>query len=225
MMYTLVRSVLWTVAHILFRIRIEGRQNIPATGGALLVSNHISYADSVLAGITTTRRARYLMWKPIYEFPVGNYFFRLLHAIPIDERSPKSTIRAIQAARAELAAGNLVVIFAEGAISRDGGLGTFERGFEKILKGVHVPIVPIHIGGLWGHPLSCKGGGVFKSWELLRPKVTIRVGAPITEPISPSELREIVEDLAAEIGGPTVLPLPEYDRINLNPAQAPPLYF
>ena len=206
MIYTLVRSVLWTVAHGLFRIRVEGRDNIPSSGGALLVSNHVSYADSVLAGLTTTRRARYLMWKPIYDFPVANYFFRLLHAIPIDERSPKSTIRAIQAARAELLAGHLVVIFAEGSISRDGGLGPFERGFEKILKGTHVPVVPIHIDGLWGHPLSCKGGGIFKSWELLRPKVTIRIGNPIFEPLSPRELREIVENLALGRGTSSTIP-------------------
>jgi 1-acyl-sn-glycerol-3-phosphate acyltransferase len=199
-MYTLVRSTLWLIAHILFRIRVEGGENIPRTGGGLLISNHMSYADSVLAGITTPRRARYLMWKPIYDFPVANYFFRLLHAIPIDERSPKSTIRAIQAARSELAAGNLVVIFAEGSISRDGQLGTFERGFEKILKGVHVPVIPMYIDGLWGHPLSCKGGGVLKSWELLRPKVTIRIGAPIHHPISPEELRDVVAGLASGAG-------------------------
>jgi acyl-[acyl-carrier-protein]-phospholipid O-acyltransferase/long-chain-fatty-acid--[acyl-carrier-protein] ligase len=199
-MYGIVRFILWLVAHAMFRIRIIGKENIPRTGGALLISNHISYADSVLAGITTTRRARYLMWKPIYDFPVANYFFRLLHAIPIDERSPKSTIRAIQAARAELSAGHLVVIFVEGAISRDGELGPFERGYEKILKGQHVPIVPMHIGGLWGHPLSCKGGGVLKSWELLRPRVTIRVGEPIHHPIAPDELREIVAELASGSG-------------------------
>lgn len=208
MMYSVVRSVLWTIGHVLFRIRIEGRENIPSTGGALLVSNHISYADSVLAGITTTRRARYLMWKPIYDAPVANYFFRLLHAIPIDERSPKSTIRAIQAARAELAAGNLVVIFAEGSISRDGNLGIFERGFEKILKGVDAPIIPIHIDGLWGHPLSCKGGGVLKSWELLRPRVTIRIGTPIDGPVSPEQLREIVGNLASGQGTNRTIPAP-----------------
>jgi acyl-[acyl-carrier-protein]-phospholipid O-acyltransferase/long-chain-fatty-acid--[acyl-carrier-protein] ligase len=199
-MFTLVRSILWLVAHALFRIRITGKENIPRTGGALLISNHISYADSVLAGITTPRRARYLMWKPIYDAPIGNYFFRLLHAIPIDERSPKSTIRAIQSARAELQAGHLVVIFAEGSISRDGELGNFERGYEKILKGVDVPIVPIFIDGLWGHPLSCKGGGVGKSWELLRPRVTIRVGSPIQESLSPPELRERVLALAGSDG-------------------------
>jgi len=199
-MYFIVRSILWLSGHLFFRLRIEGRRNIPHSGAALLVSNHVSYADSVLAGMATSRPARYLMWKPIYDVPVANYFFRLLHAIPIDERSPKSTIRAIQAARAELVAGNLVVIFAEGAISRDGQLGNFERGFEKILKGVQVPVIPVHIDGLWGHPLSCKGGGVFRCWELLRPRVTVRVGAPVHQSVSPEALRDLVGSLVPGAG-------------------------
>jgi 1-acyl-sn-glycerol-3-phosphate acyltransferase len=198
-MYVLVRSILWCLTHILFRLRITGADNVPRSGGALLVSNHISYADSMLAGITTPRRARYLMWKPIYDVPVANYFFRLLHAIPIDEKSPKSTIRALHAARAELKAGHIVVIFAEGAISRDGKLGNFERGFGKILQGTDAPVIPIHIHGLWGHPLSYKGGGVFKSWELLRPIVTIRVGEPVRERMSPERLREVVAALAGAV--------------------------
>jgi 1-acyl-sn-glycerol-3-phosphate acyltransferase len=201
-MYLIVRSILWCVAHLMFRIRVVGANNVPRTGGVLMVSNHISYADSVLAGITTQRRARYLMWKPIYDAPVANYFFRLLHAIPIDERSPKSTIRALRATRTELLNGEVVVIFAEGAISRDGELGNFERGFERIREGNHAPVVPVFIDGLWGHPLSCKGGGVLKSWELLRPKVTITVGQPIYGPISPGELREVVADLAGRIPHP-----------------------
>ena len=69
MMYTLVRSALWTIAHLLFRIRLEGLENVPSSGGALLISNHISYADSVLAGITTTRRARYLMFRFAIRYP------------------------------------------------------------------------------------------------------------------------------------------------------------
>ena len=200
-MFFLVRSILALIAHTLFRIRIEGAENIPASGGALLVSNHVSYADSVLVGITTRRRARYLMWQPIYDAPVANYFFRLLHAIPIDEKSPKNTIRALQAARAELQAGHLVVIFGEGSITRNGELGTFQRGYLKVLDGSSAPVIPIHIGGLWGHPLSCKGGGVFKSWELLRPVVTIRVGEPIRERLSPEQLRDVVAGLA---GAPVV---------------------
>src|ERR1700679_3406422 len=130
-----VRFILWCAATALFRIRVEGAENIPQTGAALLVSNHISYADAVLVGYTTPRIVRFMMWRPIYKAPLFNYFFRILRAIPIETASPKATLRALRAARADLLSGELVAIFPEGLISRNGEVGPFERGFERILDG------------------------------------------------------------------------------------------
>jgi 1-acyl-sn-glycerol-3-phosphate acyltransferase len=196
MAYRLVRFVLWCAANLLFRIRVEGAEYIPKTGAGLLVSNHISYADSVLVGYTTPRIVRFLMWRPIYEVPLFNYFFRVLRAIPIDNGSPKVAIRALRAARVELVKGELVAIFPEGSISRDGEIGPFERGFERILEGTGAPVIPMHVGGLYGHPLSCSGGGPFRSWrKLWRPKVTVRIGAPVQEGLSAARLRQMVADL------------------------------
>lgn len=201
---TVVRFILWCVAMALFRIRLEGRENIPRTGGALLVSNHISYADAVLVGCAARlRTVHFLMWQPIFDVPVANYFFRLLEAIPIDATSPKSTVRALHAAREQLERGEIVGIFPEGSISRTGEIERFERGFEKILQGTGAPVIPIHIGELWGHPLSCKGGAPFRSWQKLwRPVVTVRIGAPIQSSIAGgsltgTELRQSVVNLAA----------------------------
>jgi 1-acyl-sn-glycerol-3-phosphate acyltransferase len=192
----LVRFVLRCTVAVLFRIRVEGAENIPETGGALIVSNHVSYADAVLVGGTTSRVVRFLMWRPIYEAPLFNYFFRLLRAIPIDAASPKGTVRALQAARAELENRGLVAIFPEGFISRDGNIGPFQRGFERILDGITVPVIPMHVSGLFGHPLSCSGGGAFKSWHRLwRPEVTVRIGQPVYQRLSPAELRQIVVTL------------------------------
>jgi acyl-[acyl-carrier-protein]-phospholipid O-acyltransferase / long-chain-fatty-acid--[acyl-carrier-protein] ligase len=192
----LVRFVLWSAATLLFRIRVEGAENIPPAGAAILVSNHISYADAVLVGYTTPRIVRFLMWQPIYEAPVFNYFFRLMRAIPIDAASPKTTLRALRAARTELIGGELVAIFPEGFITRNGELGPFERGFERILDGTGAPVIPMHVDGLYGHPLSCRGGGPFKSWQKLwRPVVKISIGPPVHQPLSPAELRQIVAAL------------------------------
>jgi acyl-[acyl-carrier-protein]-phospholipid O-acyltransferase/long-chain-fatty-acid--[acyl-carrier-protein] ligase len=192
----LVRFALWCAATLAFRIRVEGAGNIPQTGAALLVSNHISYADAVLVGYSTPRIVRFLMWQPIYEAPFFNYFFRVLRAIPINPASPKATIRALRAARAELVGGELVAIFPEGFISRNGEIGPFERGFERVLDGIDAPIIPIHVSGLFGHPLSCRGGGPFRSWQKLwRPEVAVRVGQPVHRHLSPGELRQIVTDL------------------------------
>ena len=197
---TVVRFILWCVIMTLFRIRLEGRENIPRTGGALLVSNHISYADAVLVGFTTRlRTVHFLMWQPIFDVPVANYFFRVLQAIPIDAASPRSTIRALRAAREQLQRGELVGIFPEGSISRTGEIERFERGFEKILQGTGAPVIPIHIDGLYGHPFSCKGGSPFRSWEKLwRPVVTVRIGAPIHDSLTATELRRSVVNSGAQ---------------------------
>jgi acyl-[acyl-carrier-protein]-phospholipid O-acyltransferase/long-chain-fatty-acid--[acyl-carrier-protein] ligase len=194
-----VRFVLYIAANLMFRIRVTGAENIPQTGAALIVSNHISYADAVLAGYVTRRFVRFLMWKPIYEVPVAKPFFDVLKAIPVDSAAPKATIRALRAAHDELLKGNLVGIFPEGQITRDGETGPFERGYERVIRGIDCPIIPIHIQGLWGHPLSCKGGGVFRSWQgWFRPNVTVRVGKPVTGHKSPDELRQIVIEVGQQ---------------------------
>jgi acyl-[acyl-carrier-protein]-phospholipid O-acyltransferase / long-chain-fatty-acid--[acyl-carrier-protein] ligase len=190
----IVRFVLWCITMIVFRIRFEGRENIPRTGPALLISNHISYADAPFVGSTIrSRNIHFLMWQPIFDVPVVNYFFRVLQSIPIHERSPKGTIRALRAAREQLLHGELIGIFPEGSISHSGEVEPFQRGFERILADTGAPVVPVHIDGMYGHPLSCKGGAPFRSWhKLWRPTVTIRVGPPIAGPVTGDELRQAV---------------------------------
>ena len=184
--------ILRCLAFLVFDVRIEGAENIPNEGGGLLVANHVSYADSVFVGLCTPRTVRFVIWKPIYDMPVARQIFDWLLAIPIDASSPKPTIRALRAARAEIGAGHLVAMFPEGSITRDGRLQKFERGFERIIA-PGMPIVPIHIEGMWGHPLSCKGGGPMKSWEkLLRPRIVVRVGLPLDGSASPEELHDAV---------------------------------
>ena len=191
-----VRFVLSVVANLLFKIEIIGAENIPKSGAALLVSNHISYADAVLAGYGTRRFVRFLMWKPIYEVAFARPVFEILKAIPVDSASPKATVRALRTAHEELQNGKLVGIFPEGQITRTGETGPFERGYELVVRDLDCPIVPMHIRGLWGHPLSCKGGEPFKSWDFwFRPRVTVRIGQPVGNDKTPDELRRIVMEV------------------------------
>ncbi len=188
-----MRFVLVHLVRLFFKLQIEGKENIPRSGPALVVANHVSYADAVLAGYATRRFIRFLIWKPIYESRVARPFFDVLMAIPIDNGSPKVAIRALHAANAELKKGKLVGIFPEGQITRDGEVAPFERGYERILRGVDCPIVPIYIEGMWGHPLSRKGGEAFRSWDgWFRRRVTVRVGKPVSPYTPPEELRQIV---------------------------------
>jgi acyl-[acyl-carrier-protein]-phospholipid O-acyltransferase/long-chain-fatty-acid--[acyl-carrier-protein] ligase len=194
-----VRFILSVTANLLFRIEVTGAENIPESGAALIVSNHISYADAVFAGYPTRRFVRFLMWKPIYEVPFAKPVFDILKAIPVDSTSPKATVRALRTAHEELEKGNLVGIFPEGQITRTGETGPFERGYELVLRNLDCPIVPMYIRGLWGHPLSCKGGEPFKSWDFwFRPRVTVRIGRPVSNNKTPDELRRIVMEVGQQ---------------------------
>ena len=192
----LVRLIVWVLAHVFFKIRIVGAGNIPKKGGALIVSNHASYADAILIGCATPRFIRFLMWQPLYENKWLNPFCRLFSAIPIPTRSPKVSLRALRDARAELEKGMLVGIFPEGELTRTSHVKPFERGVEMIRRGLDsLPVIPIYLDGLWGHALSLKGGRPFASRLTLRHEVTVYIGEPLCGDISSDRLYQRVLEL------------------------------
>lgn len=176
----LVRLIVWSAAHLFFKIHIVGADNLPKRGGALIVSNHVSYADAILIGCATPRLVRFLMWQPLYENKWLNPFCRLFSTIPIPTQSPKESLRALRNAHTELEKGMLVGIFPEGELTRTSHVKPFERGVEMITRGLDTtPVVPIYLDGLWGHALSLKGGRPLSSPLKLRHEVTIYIGEPI----------------------------------------------
>jgi acyl-[acyl-carrier-protein]-phospholipid O-acyltransferase/long-chain-fatty-acid--[acyl-carrier-protein] ligase len=176
----LVRLIVWSLANLFFKIRIIGAENIPRKGAALIVSNHVSYADAILIGCATPRFIRFLMWQPLYETKWLKPFARLLYAIPIPTHS-KESLRALRNARTELEKGSLVAIFPEGEITRTSHVKPFERGVDVITRGLDssTPVIPVYLEGLWGHALSLKGGRPFASRLKLRYEVTVYVGEPV----------------------------------------------
>ena len=193
-----LRFAFWSLAQVLFKLRFEGADRIPREGAALLASNHVSWADALIVGSVTPRVVRFLLWKKIYDIGWATWIFRVMRVIAIGVDSPKATILGLRAARRSILDGELVCIFPEGGITADGEVQPFERGFSRINEGTGAPILPVFIHGMFGHPFSYKGGGLFKSWEhSFRPEVTVRIGEPIFEPLEPSELRQIVADLGA----------------------------
>jgi acyl-[acyl-carrier-protein]-phospholipid O-acyltransferase / long-chain-fatty-acid--[acyl-carrier-protein] ligase len=195
-----IRLLLWLLANLFFKIRIIGADHLPAKGGALLISNHVSYADSILIGCATPRFIRFLIWQPLYDLKWLKPFCRLLFAIPLPTRSPKESLRALRTARAELEKGSLVCIFPEGEMARSPHMKPFERGVEVIARGLEsIPIIPIYLEGLWGHALSRKGGRAFASRLRLQYPVTVYIGEPITGNVDAEHLYRRVLELGAEI--------------------------
>lgn len=194
-----VRFLLWLATHSVYKIRIEGAKNVPRTGPALIVANHTSMADGLLVQACIQRFVRFMVYKPIYQAPLLNWMFRQGHSIPVSAK-PRDAAEAIEIARAELKAGHVVCIFAEGGITRTGNLLKFRRGMEKIMEGLDdVPIVPVHLDGLWGSIFSFRGGKLRpKLPELLPYPVTITFGAGLPSASSSDFVRQKVQELGAD---------------------------
>ena len=182
----LMRFLAWIIISIIYRLRIKGLDHIPVSGPAIVVCNHVSYMDPIILAGSVRRPMRFVMWYKIFQIPMLNFIFRTMKAIPIAGAREDREImdEAFEKVDAELAAGNIVCIFPEGAITRDGDIARFRPGIEKILKRRPVPVVPASLGRLWGSWLSRRqDGGLRKVPGRLFARVEVTFG----EPVQPSE--------------------------------------
>lgn len=159
-----LRLVSWILVHSIYRIKKQGLQNIPKEGPALLVCNHVSFLDPPILLAVTPRPARFVMWYGFYELPVVKMVFKGLNSIPIGNRSnkPELVSQAFDTIAQALENGELVVIFPEGSITRDGEMNKFQPGIDDIIKRTPVPVVPLAIRGMWGTWLSRHKGRAMK---------------------------------------------------------------
>jgi acyl-[acyl-carrier-protein]-phospholipid O-acyltransferase/long-chain-fatty-acid--[acyl-carrier-protein] ligase len=196
----LVRFGVRCLIAALYRVRVLGAEHVPAKGGALLVSNHVSLLDGFLVGWAARRRhVRFMIWRPYYDHWAFRGVLRALRTIPVDLGGPHAMKAAIQAGRRELEAGHIVCIFAEGSITRTGNLLPFKRGMEKIMQGLDVPVIPVQLDRVWGSMFSFAGGKFFGKRPGRWPyPVTVSLGAPLAKPVSAWAAREAVQELGSE---------------------------
>ncbi|HLK57734.1 MAG TPA: lysophospholipid acyltransferase family protein [Chthonomonadaceae bacterium] len=132
---------LWPIYAILGRFRVEGRENVPRTGGVLITPNHISYGDPPAVVMAATPRYVYLMaWAALFKVPVLRTLIRWMRAIPIEPGTPDRA--ALKRAEALLKAGEAVVIFPEGGVSESGVLQPILPGALLLAQRTGVPILP-----------------------------------------------------------------------------------
>jgi acyl-[acyl-carrier-protein]-phospholipid O-acyltransferase / long-chain-fatty-acid--[acyl-carrier-protein] ligase len=194
----LIRFVLWMLTNTVYRIRVVGQEHVPRRGPALLVCNHMSHVDGLLVGACVQRFIRFMVYRPYYELTTFNWLFRFMKAIPIQGGHRKDVLESIARARDELRQGHVVCIFAEGAVSRTGNLLPFKRGFERIIEGLDVPVLPVHLDRLWGSLFSFKGGRFFwKRPERIPFPVTVSFGAPVPSGTTAQEVRRVIMELGA----------------------------
>ncbi len=196
----MVRLCFFLLTHTFYRIEVRGPESLPRRGPALLVCNHISFVDPFLIAACTSRFIRFLMYRQFYEARGIHWLANLMGAIPISEGDkPRELVESLRGAQARLREGELVCIFAEGAITRTGNLLRFRRGFERITRGLPVPIIPVHLDRVWGSIFSFERGRFFFKWPRRIPyRVTVSFGAPLPGDSSAFQVRQSVMALSAD---------------------------
>lgn len=198
----LLRFVAFVLSRIAYRFKITHDERIPVSGAAVLVCNHVSFVDAVLLMAASPRPIRFLMDHQIFRIPVLGWLFRLAKAIPVAPQKiePATYEAAFSTARAVLQDGELVCIFPEGAITRDGTLQPFKGGVMKLVDGMpELPVIPMALGNLWGSFFSRVEGGKAMVKPLRRgvwSPVSLTVGpAMAAATVTPEGLREQVAGL------------------------------
>jgi 1-acyl-sn-glycerol-3-phosphate acyltransferase len=199
----LLRFVAFVLTRCVYRFTVRGEQHIPAAGAAILVCNHVSFVDAVLLMAASPRPIRFIMDHRIFATPVLGWMFRLGKAIPIAPRrdDPAAYERAFAQARQVLDEGDLLGIFPEGGITRDGQLGEFRGGIMKILQTHPVPVVPMALRNLWGSYFSRAEGGAAMARPFRRgvfnPVGLVAGEAVLAAAVTPAGLRLRVAALLA----------------------------
>ena len=193
----LFRTLILVLTRIFYRLQIRGIENIPAKGGALLIANHISYADPPLIGAACSRPVRFIGFSGLSRSKLMRWIFKITGVIPVSAAKARE---AITKAADHIAAGEIVCIFPEGAISRTGAMQGLKRGFELIARRSKAPVIPVGLDGLWGSIFSYERNKFFNKKPLQIPyPARVTFGKPMnTQDASSPTARQALQDLAEE---------------------------
>jgi acyl-[acyl-carrier-protein]-phospholipid O-acyltransferase / long-chain-fatty-acid--[acyl-carrier-protein] ligase len=194
----LLERILRLFFRCLYRVRTRGAEHVPATGGALIVANHLSYVDPVLLQLACPRPILFVGAESVRR---SHWFFEwvfdLTGTIPVAPENALQTTRRVVEALAE---GEVVCLFPEGAISRTGQLHAIRRGFEVMARRAQVPVIPVYHDGIWGSVFSFSGNKLlFKSPRLKATPIFVAWGEPITaDEAEPVRVRKALLDLGEQ---------------------------
>lgn len=196
-----LRFIAWMYVTLFYRLHITGvEENVPDEGAALLVCNHVSYMDPLAISAAVPRPIRFVMYYKIFNVPGMNWVFRAYRAIPIAGSKEDQAVKdaAFAEVREALAAGELVCIFPEGGLTRDGEIAAFRSGVEQILAADPVPVVPMALTGLWDSMWSKRDSrlGRLRVPRRLRAEVGVIAAPPVPGATATAEsLEKIVRGL------------------------------
>ncbi len=199
----LLRFLSWLLIHVIYRLRVEGIDRIPERGPALLICNHVSFVDPIVISAACPRPIRFIMEASIFRIPLLNTIFRGMKAIPVapQKQDPQTYERAFEVVARQLRAGELVCIFPEGHLTKDGEIAEFRAGMLRILKETPVPVIPLALSNLWGSMFSRFAPSV---WTRLPRRYLARITLAAGEPIAPE--KATLENLRAAVAALRIKP-------------------
>ncbi|MCR3741488.1 1-acyl-sn-glycerol-3-phosphate acyltransferases [Actinomadura glauciflava] len=189
-----IKTALGVFKALNIRIRLEGTDQIPATGGAVLVSNHVSYLDFIFAGLAAHpagRLVRFMAKKEIFDNRIGGPLMRGMHHIPVDRDAGASSYAAALKA---LRGGEIVGVFAEATISRSFTVKDIKSGAVRMAVASKTPLIPV---ALWGPQRMWTKGRKRRLLQRNVP-VTIIVGEPMY-PKRGDDYEQVTRDLHARM--------------------------
>ncbi|NOZ20207.1 MAG: 1-acyl-sn-glycerol-3-phosphate acyltransferase [Planctomycetes bacterium] len=179
---------------VVFKLRVYGRERVPASGGVVIASNHQSFFDPVLVGVGLPRSLNYMARDSLFRFLPFRWLIRSLNAFPL--RREGIDTATIREAIRRVSNGGVLVIFPEGTRTRDGRISAIKKGVGLISRHAKAPIVPAVIDG------------AFEAWPrhkvLCRPfPIKVAFGPPISyaqqAAMSEEEMAQIITDRMAAL--------------------------
>lgn len=196
----LVRAVFWILNNTIYRVRVIGRDNMPDDGGAVFISNHLSFIDLLFVVVSSDRDLRCVVGKDVLQVPWMAWVARSLDMILVDpDGSQQHFVECFQEARRAIKKGQVVLISTEGPVDREGNPTRFHRDISGLLDGAAIPVVPVHIDRLWGTVYKVENGKF--SWA--RPPkmpylIQVAYGPALTVAPTRNAVREAIMTIGTE---------------------------
>ena len=177
MLYEVVHAVVPPVAKAVWRPKVIGLDNLPATGPVIVASNHLSFADSMVIPFVVPRKVSFLAKEDYFTGPgvkgaLMRGWFEGIGMVPVDRDDTRAAIASLDIALAVLAKGEAFGIYPEGTRSRDGRLYRGRTGVGHLALTSGAPVVPVGLTGT--EDLQPVGSTVPRL-----AKVTVRFGEPL----------------------------------------------
>jgi 1-acyl-sn-glycerol-3-phosphate acyltransferase len=197
--YWVLKLLLTPVLRFFWRVRVEGLENIPDEGPAILASNHISFSDSIFLPLVLRRRVTFVAKAEYFDDPKTAWFFRAVGQIPIRRSGGSAAMAALDSAAEVLEGGHLFGIYPEGTRSPDGRLYKGKTGVARLALRCRVPVLACAMVGTKEiQPIGQVKPNIF------RP-ITIRIGKPMDfshhydHPTDPKILRQMTDEIMFEL--------------------------